>query len=304
MARFGEDWGGWAPYVSVGERRANALREAKKLQKKGENVEGVKAAGRSIATTFWGKGWCTSLESHGDFANRLPRGRTYVRNGSVVDLKIAKGQVNAIVAGSEVYRVAVEIKPIEQKKWQHIVTACSGQIDSLVGLLAGKLSDGVMSVITRPREGLFPVPGEFKMSCTCPDVARMCKHVAATLYGVGCRLDNAPELLFLLRGANHEELVSSASISGVLATRKPAKGRAIETADLADVFGIELDSEPVVPVKTASRKAGASKRQGGDKAGVEPGSRKKNSRASGVETGSRKKGRKASRVETVRKQRA
>ena len=228
MARYRSEWQGWAPYVPVAARRANAVRETEKLRKAGHNVQPVKPEGRVIARTFWGKGWCDNLEAHGDFANRLPRGRTYIRNGSVVDLQIAKGRVTALVSGSDMYRVAIDIKAIANEKWKRIVGSCSGQIDSLVERLAGKLSAGVMQVITRPREGLFPVPGEFTLSCTCPDAASMCKHVAAALYGVGCRLDAAPELLFVLRGANHEDLVSSASVGGVLAAAKPAKGRVLE----------------------------------------------------------------------------
>src|SRR6516165_2714205 len=98
-------WFGFRPYVPVAQRRAQAAREVAKRQKKGQTVSPVVIEGRAIATTFWGKAWCDNLESYSDFANRLPRGRTYVRNGSVIDLQITPGQIKALVSGSEIYKV-------------------------------------------------------------------------------------------------------------------------------------------------------------------------------------------------------
>ena len=83
--------------------RSAAGRSARlsKLKKKGQSIAPVTIEGRVIARSFWGKSWCTNLERYSDYENRLPRGRTYVRNGSVVDLQIAKGAVAAMVAGSD-----------------------------------------------------------------------------------------------------------------------------------------------------------------------------------------------------------
>jgi uncharacterized Zn finger protein len=207
-------------------------------------------AGRRIATTFWGAAWCDHLESHSDYANRLPRGRTYVRNGSVIHLEIGKGRVTALVQGSELYDVTVTIAPLAKARWGKIVDACAGKIDSLVELLQGKLSRGVMEVVTHRTSGLFPAPAQIELECSCPDHATMCKHVAAALYGVGARLDEKPELLFVLRNVDHLALIESAQMQPAAKPRGPRAGggRVIAQKDVASVFGIELD------VPAASRK--------------------------------------------------
>ena len=166
--------------------------------------------GRTIAATFWGKAWCDNLERYSDYANRLPRGRTYVRNGSVVDLQIAPGEVNALVSGSEIYQVAVKVSAVPKARWTSICTDCAGAIDSLVELLQGRFSKGVMERICRQKTGLFPAPAEIEFSCSCPDWASMCKHVAAVLYGIGARLDEQPELLFKLRKVDEKDLIAKA----------------------------------------------------------------------------------------------
>ncbi|MFZ5833526.1 MAG: hypothetical protein ACOY3P_25855, partial [Planctomycetota bacterium] len=200
---------GWKPYVPVAQRRLKAAKAMQRLQAKGQAIEPVRIEGRKIATSFWGAAWCEHLEGFSDFANRLPRGRTYVRNGSVCHLGIARGEITAKVCGSELYTVSVSIKTLPAKKWAEVKSRCSGQIGSLIELLQGRLSDHVMQVVTDRREGLFPLPGEMSFKCSCPDWAQMCKHVAAVLYGVGSRLDNQPQLLFTLRGVNHEELIAA-----------------------------------------------------------------------------------------------
>lgn len=243
-------WYGWAPYVPVAVRRARALKKMEKLRKKGLDITPVEIRGRKMARTFWGEAWCDHLESFSDYANRLPRGRTYVRNGSVCHLDIAKGEIHALVSGSRLYTVKVAIKMLRRKKWEDVKNRCAGQIGSLLELLQGRLSENVMSVVTDRNKGLFPLPGEISLRCSCPDWAVMCKHVAAVLYGVGARLDEKPELLFLLRGVDHEELISTEV--GV-ATRAGTKGgrRRIADDSLADVFGIEL-SEDVTPTTAAT----------------------------------------------------
>src|SRR5713226_5298345 len=203
-------WYEWRPYVPVAERRRQAERKLRKLKKKGQSVSPVTIDGRTIAKSFWGKSWCTNLERYSDYANRLPRGRTYVRNGSVVDLQIAKGEVIAMVAGSELYKVKATIAPVKASRWRAICRDCAGQIDSLVELLQGRLAKGVMDRVCREGDGLFPSPTEIKLSCSCPDWADMCKHVAAALYGVGARLDQKPQLLFGLRGVDENELIVGA----------------------------------------------------------------------------------------------
>ena len=231
-------WGyGFRPYVSVAERREKAKREMDKLRKKGVNVQAVEIEGLKIARTFWGKSWCQHLESFSDYANRLPRGRTYVRNGSVCHLEIAAGEVKAMVSGSELYDVQIRITQLPQNKWCAVKDRCSGKIGSLLELLQGQLSSSVMTVVTDRREGLFPLPSEINLNCSCPDWAIMCKHVAAVLYGVGARLDEKPELLFLLRGVDHQELIE-VDVTSVIGSKQ--SGRQIAQSDLEDVFGIEM----------------------------------------------------------------
>lgn len=219
----------------------------------------VTARGRSaIADTFWGRMWCEALESQADFANRLPRGRTYVRNGSVVHLGIAPGVVEAFVQGSELYTVSVKVNALDAKRWSALRDACGQSIGSALDLLQGKLTDGAMKVLTRPGEGLLPRAGDFKMKCSCPDWATMCKHVAAVLYGVGARLDAKPELLFTLRGVAMEELVSTAA-TAVAGTKRSKDALATSSDALSDLFGIDLgDAAPLTaspaPKKTAAKK--------------------------------------------------
>ncbi len=231
----------WRPYVPVAQRRRQARQKMEALRKKGVDVQPVEVEGRKIAATFWGAAWCEHLEAFSDFANRLPRGRTYVRNGSVCHLAVSRGRIEAYVSGSELYKVEVTIKTLPTRKWKAIQQRCAGQIGSLLDLLAGRLSGGVMEVVTDPQNGLFPLPGEMSFRCSCPDWARMCKHVAAVLYGVGSRLDTKPELLFALRGVNHEELIAADAEDALAAATTRGKSRRLAKADLGEVFGIDLD---------------------------------------------------------------
>jgi len=247
LARYGYDYGygygGWAPYVPVAERRRRAMKKMEALRKKGMDVQPVQIDGRKIAKSFWGTAWCEHLESFSDYENRLPRGRTYVRNGSVCHLEMAKGRVEAKVSGSELYNVRVTIKPLPNTKWTSLKGRCSGQIGSLLELLQGRRSDRVMEVVTHRKEGLFPLPGEMSFTCSCPDSARMCKHVAAVLYGVGARLDNKPELLFVLRGVDHEELIAADVEKAVTAATSQGKSKRLAESELGEVFGIDVSPE-------------------------------------------------------------
>ena len=253
MAGFGGYYGGWAPYVSVAERRKQAAKKVAALQKKGKKISPVQIEGRVIARTFWGKAWCDNLEAYSDFDNRLPRGRSYVRNGSVIDLQISKGEIVAMVSGSSIYTVKIAIRALEKPRWKTIIGHCSGQIDSLVELLQGKFSRGVMEIITCKERGLFPAPKQISMDCSCPDGAVMCKHVAAVLYGVGARLDQSPELFFQLRNVDHAELITAAGTATAVArATKPAK--VLKSADLSGLFGIDVDTGSTVD-NAASKKS-------------------------------------------------
>ncbi len=242
--------------MPVAKRRANAAKEMKKLVKKGMKIEPIEVQGRKIARTFWGEAWCNHLEKFSDYENRLPRGRTYVRNGSVCHLSISKGRVEAIVSGSSLYKININITPLSANKWKNVRKQCVGQIGSMLELLQGRLSDNVMEIVTDQNKGLFPKPSEIKLACDCPDWAEMCKHIAAVLYGVGARLDHQPELLFLLRNVDYEELIS-AELDMQAATAGKGKRRRLVETDLSGMFGIEME-EPVKPVRkkrVASQKA-------------------------------------------------
>jgi uncharacterized Zn finger protein len=231
---------GWKPYVSVATRRHHATRELAKLKKKGHEASPVVIDGRTIANTFWGEAWCDNLERYSDFENRLPRGRTYVRNGSVVDLQIAPGTVAALVSGSTLYDVRVTVASVPNARWSAICRDCAGAIDSLVELLQGRFSKGVMARICREKTGLFPSPNEISFTCSCPDWASMCKHVAAVLYGIGARLDERPELLFTLRNVDQQDLIAKAGTGLPRKHKGPATAKVLASDDLSEMFGIEM----------------------------------------------------------------
>jgi uncharacterized Zn finger protein len=230
----------WPDYVSVAEQRRRAQKELAKLNKKGRKPQPVIVEGRDIAKTFWGQSWCSNLERYSDFASRLPRGRSYVRNGLVIDLTIAKGRISAKVSGSDVYDVVVTISAVAAKRWTGICADCSGSIDSLVELLQGRMAKSVMDRVCREGDGLFPAPNEIRLSCSCPDSAGMCKHVAATLYGVGARLDQEPRLIFELRGVDENELLTNAGQDMAVAKTAPASAKLLDSADVAALFGLEM----------------------------------------------------------------
>ena len=264
-------WYAWKPYVSVAERRRKAEREMDKLRKKGHPVSPVAIEGRTIARTFWGKAWCDNLEGYSDYENRLPRGRTYVRNGSVVDLQIAPGEVKAMVSGSELYRVEVKVSAVPKRRWTAICGDCAGAIDSLVELLQGRFSKGVMERICRQKTGLFPAPEEIELSCSCPDWASMCKHVAAVLYGIGARLDEQPELLFRLRMVDEKDLIAKAGSGLPLSKKGLAKDKVLAVRDVSELFGIEMATgQEGAPAKTARAPKARSKAKAKVKAKARP----------------------------------
>ncbi len=265
-------WYEWPRYVPVAERRHKAERERQKALKRGQTLAPVVINGRKIAHTFWGASWCQNLERYSDYSNRLPRGRTYVRNGSVIDLQVAPGEVKARVSGSSLYNVNVKVAGLPQARWNAIRADCAGAIDSLVELLQGRFSKGVMERICQEASGLFPAPKEIAFTCSCPDWASMCKHVAAVLYGIGARLDQRPELLFTLRQVEAHDLVTAAAQGLPLSKRGPTREKVLADEGLSELFGLELGGAaheaaagatskpkarrtPTPPAKAAARKA-------------------------------------------------
>ena len=253
---------GWRRYVPVAERRRRAEREMAKLAKKGHPVSPVVIEGRAVARTFWGKAWCENLERYSDYENRLPRGRTFVRNGSVVDLQMAPGEVTAQVSGSAMYRVAVKVSPVPKTRWVSICRDCAGAIDSLVELLQGRFSKGVMERVCQQRTGLFPSPDEITLSCSCPDWASMCKHVAAVLYGIGARLDEQPALLFTLRKVNEKDLIAKAGKDLPLVSKRPAAEKVLDGGDLSALFGLEIAEGEGAETRMPGKKAKPKRAEG------------------------------------------
>jgi len=258
------EWG-WRRRVSASERKLQALRKIEQLRKQGRAASPVEIQGRAIAKTFWGQAWCRNLERYSDFANRLPRGRTYARNGSVIDLEIAPGKVKALVSGSSIYEVEVKITAVSKSRWKSICRDCAGAIDSLVELLQGQLSERVMERICREKTGLFPAAREIEFSCSCPDWAFMCKHIAAVLYGIGARLDRQPELLFRLHKLDETELIRSAGTDPGLTRKRNNSPNILASGDLAELFGLELSQSKVSsaprPASRASKRKSAKKRK-------------------------------------------
>ena len=249
------NYGDYPPYVSVAEKIAKAKKKIKQLRKKNPELRPIIIEGRTLARTWWGKSWNKNLESYADYANRIGRGRSYVRYLAVVDLQITPGKVTALVQGSrgKPYKVLINIAGMKQQNWQNIKKECQSRLSSLPDLLAGKFPQALQEIFMIQGKGLFPTPAEISFDCSCPDWASMCKHIAATLYGVGARLDEDPSLFFTLRQVDMEDLISQAvhdKTAGILKGRKATGRKVIADDKLADVFGIDMDDfDLVMPVK-------------------------------------------------------
>ena len=257
-------WGGFAPYVPVAQRRADAEKQLAKMLKKGEALHPVTLAGFAIASKWWGKAWCKNLEQYADFSNRIGRGRSYVRNGMVLDLRIAPGAVTALVQGSRAqpYKVNVKMALLSAAARAKVEAACRGQLGSLADLLAGQFPKALEALFTTEGSGLFPAPQEITFDCSCPDSASMCKHVAAVVYGIGARVDEDPGLFFALRGIEPQQLIGGVvqqHADELLVKAKRTSKKILAETDLGAVFGIEMaepvETAPVAPPPAKVRKA-------------------------------------------------
>jgi len=296
---------GYPRYVSVGEKRAKAERKLKQLRKKNPAIHPIVIAGSAIAKTWWGKSWNLNLERYADYSNRIGRGRSYIRHGAVLDLLITPGQVKSLVQGSRAkpYSVIIKIKGIGKNIWKNMKAACAGKLDSLPALLAGQFPKALGEIFTARGEGLFPSPKEIEFDCSCPDWAYMCKHVAATLYGIGARLDEDPGLFFKLRKVKVDDVIRQTvkdQSDRLLKKAEKASARTIAESDLSGMFGIDMEENidfdspktakkvsgaRETPPKAAKRtKAKASKR----KPGIKTSTKKKTSRTSLGKSGLKK----------------
>ena len=245
------DYYSFPAYITVAERKRSYEKARKKLQLEGFELQPVLIEGRTIAKTFWGRAWCDNVESYKDLEYRLERGRSYVRNGAVLDLQIGPGVVSAWVGGSydEPYKISIQIAPLDKGRWEELKSRCTGKVSSLVDLLQGKLPQEVLAEFCDKEHGLFPAPSEMRMKCSCPDYAGLCKHLAAVLYAIGARLDKSPELFFTLRCVDGQELVGSQLVGNLTDGTVSELGN----ADLSDVFGVEFDSADDVAPSSAPK---------------------------------------------------
>jgi uncharacterized Zn finger protein len=258
------NWGGFAPYVSKAEKLRRAEKTRTALAKKGIKLDPViVSGGRDIARTWWGKAWAQNLERYADFSNRIPRGRSYVRNGAVLDLKITPNTVTALVSGSQSqpYKIEVGITSLDKKVEKTLMEKSRTSLDSMQALLSGEFPSDLKDEFFKQGTGLFPSPKEIKLDCSCPDWAEMCKHVAAALYGAAVRLDEKPELFFTLRGIKVDDFVGKMvkrESEKILkkAKQKSARSIAADDSEMSELFGITMDSPTpdaeasVAPTKT------------------------------------------------------
>jgi uncharacterized Zn finger protein len=255
---------GFPQYVSVGEKRAKVQKKLEQLKKKNPSITPLILQGAKLAHTWWGIAWNKNLEKYADYSNRISRGRSYIRNGFVLDFKISPGEVTSLVqgTGSRPYEVVIKIKPLNKEAWNEIKKQCEGKIESLQELIEGRFPRELIEIFTAKGKGLFPLPKEIKFSCSCPDWASMCKHVAATLYGVGVKLDDDPKLFFLLRKAEMDDLITEAlrdKSKKMLKKAEKKTSRVIDDLDAVKMFGIDIDEndssvETPILTKTKSKK--------------------------------------------------
>ena len=220
MARYWEEMN--YPQPTEEELQENAKNTRKKAAAKGQTLHPIVIKSRQIANSWWGKAWCQNLERYADFDTRLPRGRRYVRTGAVIDLQIKKGS------------------PLSEQRIEEITGKCETRVETLDQLVNGDFPKELKDVFLEDG-GLFPKPKEISFSCSCPDWAVMCKHVAASLYGVGARLDEEPLLFFSLRGVDTNKFVDvviSSRVESMLANVDKPSDRIIRDTRLEDLFGV------------------------------------------------------------------
>ncbi|SKA78073.1 Uncharacterized conserved protein, contains Zn finger domain [Prosthecobacter debontii] len=224
------------------ENQERVQREIAKRRARGESLTPLAApkGSKKLCQTFWAQAWCRHLERYSHYEARLPAGRSYLRNGQVLDLVIEPGTLSAVVAGEHLEDTLIHIRPLDAAHWQELVQAAQGQVNSLLDLLTGNLGDGLLKILTEPETGLFPQPKEIRFDCSCPDHADLCKHSAAVLYGVAVLLDTQPDLLFTLRGVNQADLLPAAGAASA-ETLSPNSGAGeLQGTDLSALFGIDL----------------------------------------------------------------
>lgn len=223
--------------------KKNASESIKKQNSKGKEMHPIIVSGRKITKSWWGTAWCENLERYADYTSRLERGKRYVRSGTIVDLRVKKGKIEARVQGRRKtpYKVEIRISPLNQQRCQNIIDQCSERIENMEELMSGNFPIR-MKELFLGEDGLFPKPSEISFNCSCPDWALMCKHVAATLYGVGVRLDENPALFFELRGVDMDKFIDVALENRVEMmlenAQKPSNRILDDCVDVEKLFGV------------------------------------------------------------------
>ncbi|MDR0372469.1 MAG: SWIM zinc finger family protein [Nitrososphaerota archaeon] len=234
---------GYFEYETVAQKIAKAKKQLEKLKKTNPDICPVIIEGRTIAKSWWGKAWTENLESYADYSNRIGRGRSYVRNGFVIDLKIEAGQVCALVCGSSAtpYRVKVSIQPLLKEKLTSLAKLCNNQINGLEELVEGRFPKDLEELFTQKNQGLFPSNREIQFSCSCPDSAYMCKHVCAVLYAIGAKFDSDPTLFFKLRSIEFKVFLAKTveeKMHSMLKNAGKTSKRVIADEEVTTLFGI------------------------------------------------------------------
>ena len=254
MARRRSSWGWGYSYTTADEVHSSSSRTLADARKKGLDYHPVVIDGKQIARTWWGKSWCANLERYADYANRLPRGRSYVRNNAVVDLVLEENRARAKVQGSSLYYVDIRFDPLKPKKEKELGKACSEQIQNIEQLLSGSFPESLKDLLFS-RDALFPSPGEIHFHCSCPDWAYMCKHVAAVMYGIGARLDDEPIRFFDLRGIQTDDFIAKAvenRVESMLNHAACKSSRIIDNDELQSLFGLDISAPVMKPADDSS----------------------------------------------------
>ena len=199
-----------------------------------------------FSRTWWGQRFIAALEEFTDEA-RLGRGRSYASNGRIIEYTLSKGTVTAKVRGSinpyfgvykePIYKTSITIKAITSNDWAKVIRQIASRADLITKLLMNEMPDTIEDAFSGLGLHLLPhSERDFETSCSCPDWANPCKHIAGVYYLLASALDNDPFLMFELRGLSREDLHTEL-------TRSPL-GKILASA-------LDSDEEPLVEPVTS-----------------------------------------------------
>ena len=220
----------FAPRLKAADLKKLAEARQAELLADGVELHPVQNTTRKLATHFWGSAWMKQLAHCESGGMCLAPGRTLLRHGCVLDVRLTRCCITALVSAEELFEIELHLAPLDDERLAELARSCSGHIDSLLSLLEGKVDTAVLEQLCHPETGLLPTPADWQMSCSCPDWAEPCPHAAAAIYAAGCLIDAEPALLFTLRGIEPAQLLSP-----------PGKSVELDSANLSATFGIELD---------------------------------------------------------------